>query len=118
MGVESDVSWNVDGVCRRHGGLTDLFFSDHLSHIALAKSLCAGCPVLAPCLQGALRREEPAGVWGGQLFRNGSIVWHKRPRGRPPRVPRPEHDLPEVPVPVHLRARAGRHPTGGAGGAR
>ena len=34
-------------------------------------------------LAGALERREPWGVWGGQLFVQGSVVARKRPRGRP-----------------------------------
>lgn len=30
-----------------------------------AKALCAICPVREPCLEAALRRREPIGVWGG-----------------------------------------------------
>ena len=45
----------------------------------------------------------PWGVWGGQLFLNGKILASKRRRGRPPKNPRPEDELPEVPIPEHLR---------------
>jgi WhiB family transcriptional regulator, redox-sensing transcriptional regulator len=34
-------------------------------------------------LAAALERAEPWGVWGGEIFERGSIVSHKRPRGRP-----------------------------------
>jgi hypothetical protein len=54
-------------------------------------------------LEGALERREPCGVWGGQLFVNGAIVAAKRRRGRPPKLPRVEDQLPEVPLPEHLR---------------
>jgi WhiB family redox-sensing transcriptional regulator len=67
------------------GSLTDLFFSDQIPDIIEAKRICAACPVLAPCLQGALERREPWGVWGGQLFLNGRILAQKRKRGRPPK---------------------------------
>jgi WhiB family redox-sensing transcriptional regulator len=39
--------------------------------------------VIEPCLQGALERREPWGVWGGELFANGAVLAHKRRRGRP-----------------------------------
>jgi WhiB family transcriptional regulator, redox-sensing transcriptional regulator len=42
-------------------------------------------------------------VWGGQLFLDGTIVATKRRQGRPPKVPRPEDQLPEVPLPEHLQ---------------
>jgi WhiB family redox-sensing transcriptional regulator len=44
-------------------------------------------------------------VWGGQLFLNGKVLASKRRRGRPPKVARPEDELPDVPVPVHLQDR-------------
>lgn len=34
-----------------------------------AKSICAGCPVIAECLQTALERDERHGIWGGLLPR-------------------------------------------------
>lgn len=73
-----------------NSGLTALFFSEDLGDISRAKAICARCPMLLACLEGAIEREEPWGVWGGQLFRNGRILSYKRPRGRPPKNPRPE----------------------------
>jgi WhiB family redox-sensing transcriptional regulator len=53
--------------------------------IARAKAVCAGCELVVPCLDGAMQRREPWGVWGGQLFANGKILAQKRKRGRPPK---------------------------------
>jgi WhiB family transcriptional regulator, redox-sensing transcriptional regulator len=86
------------------GGLVEVFFSGELNDIARAKRLCLSCSALVPCLEGALQRREPWGVWGGQLFLDGKIVAIKRRRGRPPKVPRPGDQLPEVPLPEHLHA--------------
>lgn len=72
-----------------HGTLTPLFFSDDLVDIARAKAICSRCALSASCLQGALDRAEPWGVWGGELLENGVIVVNKRPRGRPAVLPRP-----------------------------
>lgn len=83
--------------------MAGLFFSEELQDIARAKAICAKCPVMAPCLEGAAARREPWGVWGGQLLMNGRIIAQKRRRGRPPKVPRPEDQLPEIPIPEHLR---------------
>mgnify|MGYP003341417293 CR=1 FL=1 len=33
-----------------------------------------------------MRRREPWGVWGGELFANGKVLAQKRNRGRPPKV--------------------------------
>lgn len=99
--------WWDKAACRDpSGGLSALFFSDELHDIAAAKRICAECPVLANCLEGALERHEPWGVWGGQLFLNGRILVSKRRRGRPPKSPRPDDQLPEIPIPEHLRVPA------------
>ncbi len=42
-----------------------------------------GMPGRLACLDGALKRREPWGVWGGELLMSGAIVSRKRPRGRP-----------------------------------
>ena len=85
------------------GSLTGVFFSEELQDIAAAKAICATCPVILDCLEGAIDRHEPWGVWGGQMFLNGKILATKRRRGRPPKTPRPEDQLPDIPVPVHLQ---------------
>lgn len=99
----ADETWRIDAACRTIPDARDLFFSEELHEIAEAKRVCAECPVIAPCLEGALARAEPCGVWGGQLFLNGRILANKRRRGRPPKHPKPEDQLPVVPVPVHLQ---------------
>ncbi|WP_407445477.1 WhiB family transcriptional regulator [Rhodococcus sp. (in: high G+C Gram-positive bacteria)] len=70
-----------------HGDDPDLWFADAPSDLELAKSLCTGCPVRARCLEAALARREPWGVWGGEIINQGAIVARKRPRGRPARRP-------------------------------
>ena len=57
--------------------------------IAYAKTLCGGCPVKKECLEGALSRQEPCGVWGGELFEEGSVIAEKRLPGRPRLNPQP-----------------------------
>ena len=100
-------SWQVHGRCNDGSGdLAPVFFSERLDDIARAKRLCATCPAMIPCLEGALERREPGGVWGGQLFLNGRILANKRGRGRPPLRPRPGDRLPEIPIPPHLRGVA------------
>lgn len=61
----------------------DLFFAESPDDVEFAKSLCQGCPIQDSCLAGALERQEPWGVWGGELIIHGVIVPRKRPRGRP-----------------------------------
>ena len=41
----------------------------------------------------------------GDEVLNGKILASKRRRGRPPKVARPEDQLPDVPIPVHLAGR-------------
>ena len=65
------------------GSLVALFFSEQLDDIARAKAICNTCPLQEACLDGALARREPWGVWGGQLFLQGAVIPRKRPRGRP-----------------------------------
>jgi WhiB family redox-sensing transcriptional regulator len=66
-----------------HTSDPELYFSEDELEVAQAKSLCGGCPVRAQCLEGALSRQEPAGVWGGELFEGGRIIAKKRKAGRP-----------------------------------
>lgn len=61
----------------------DLWFAEAPAELELAKSLCGDCPVRVECLASALERQEPWGVWGGEIFERGAVVPRKRPRGRP-----------------------------------
>jgi WhiB family redox-sensing transcriptional regulator len=76
--------------------MTGLFFSDNVIDIARAQAMCGLCPLKHSCLEGALEREEPWGVWGGELLSGGRIVKNKRPCGRPPKNPRPEVVIDEL----------------------
>ena len=61
----------------------ELFFAESPADVEFAKSLCRPCPIREACLDGALERREPWGVWGAELFVSGVVVPRKRPRGRP-----------------------------------
>jgi len=61
----------------------DLFFAESPADVERAKALCLDCPLRPACLDGALERREPWGVWGGELVLQGVVVPRKRPRGRP-----------------------------------
>ncbi|MEE6280201.1 WhiB family transcriptional regulator [Georgenia sp. MJ170] len=65
----------------------DLWFAEQQSDVEHAKSLCRRCPVREACLRGAIAREEPWGVWGGEVFVGGEVVATKRGRGRPRKNP-------------------------------
>jgi WhiB family redox-sensing transcriptional regulator len=84
---EADVDWSRARCRDGAATMLGLFFSEQLDDIARAKAICALCPIQEVCLQGAIERREPWGVWGGQLFANGKILAFKRKRGRPPKNP-------------------------------
>jgi WhiB family redox-sensing transcriptional regulator len=88
----SSPQWNAARCRHTTGHAIHLFFSDNVADINQAKSICADCPLAVPCLQGALDRHEPCGVWGGYLLADGQIQARKRPRGRPPKH-RPAQDI-------------------------
>lgn len=73
---------DIDGLpCRSLDA--DLWFGETPAQLEQAKLHCAACPVRAGCLAGALDRREPWGVWGGEIFDQGTVIERKRPRGRP-----------------------------------
>ena len=102
--ITNTPNWERQARCRTEAVPANLFFSEDLGEIATAKRVCAACPVMAECLERALLNQEPWGVWGGQLFLNGRMLAVKRRRGRPPKHPRPEDQLPQIPIPEHLQA--------------
>lgn len=71
------------GVALRCEDDPELWFADAPDDLERAKALCGNCPIRSACLEGAVERAEPWGVWGGQIVMNGAVVAHKRPRGRP-----------------------------------
>ncbi len=84
---EAQADWSLARCRDGASTMTALFFSEQIDDIARAKAICQLCPLAGPCLQGALARREPWGVWGGQLFFNGKVLPLKRKRGRPPKNP-------------------------------
>lgn len=61
----------------------ELWFAETPEGLEHAKSLCATCPLRQRCLEGALERREPWGVWGGEILDAGRVIARKRARGRP-----------------------------------
>lgn len=78
----SDIS-NAEYNLPCHTAEPDTFFAEDDLTIEYAKSLCGGCPLQSDCLEGALSRSEPCGVWGGELFQDGRPIAQKRRAGRP-----------------------------------
>lgn len=68
-------------------GDPEIWFAQRPEDVEFAKALCRTCPLQQHCLEGALEREEPWGVWGGELFDQGVVIARKRPRGRPRKNP-------------------------------
>lgn len=68
------------------GATLDLWFAERGDDVERAKALCQACPLRTECLDGALRRREPWGVWGGEVFVDGEVVARKRGRGRPRKI--------------------------------
>jgi len=60
----------------------DLWFSDSPIELNRAVSLCGICPVKRECLTSAVARQEPWGVWGGEVFDRGAIVRRRSARKR------------------------------------
>lgn len=56
-------AWRDLAACK--GSATGLFFPTDDDDAGLAKIICAGCVVRQCCLDSALLKREPAGVWGG-----------------------------------------------------
>ena len=68
-----DVEIDRQARCRdQRGSLTHLFFSDDLIELARARAICSICTVRTACLARALEREEPYGVWGGEMLIDGA----------------------------------------------
>jgi WhiB family redox-sensing transcriptional regulator len=89
--MTQDEAWRQEALCRDgSASLVDLFFSEQLDDIARAKQFCRACEVRTECLEAAITRREPWGVWGGELLANGKVLAQKRKRGRPPKVAPPE----------------------------
>ncbi len=75
---------------------SQLFFSESPTDAARAKAICARCTVKVLCLERAIARAEPYGVWGGEFVVDGRVVDVRRTRGRPPKNPSPPAVVDEV----------------------
>ena len=80
--LDAAPSAGLDLPCRSSAN-PDLWFADSPADLERAKVMCLDCPVRVECLAGALARQEPWGVWGGEIFERGVVIARKRPRGRP-----------------------------------
>jgi WhiB family redox-sensing transcriptional regulator len=55
--------WRLDAACRDLD--TAIFFPEDEGEVAVAKAVCASCPVREACLNFALVTRQDDGVWGG-----------------------------------------------------
>ena len=78
----------------------ETFFSETKPEIQYAKALCGECPMRVECLKGALERQEPCGIWGGELFEDGKVIAQKRTPGRPRLIRNEEEAIASLPTRV------------------
>lgn len=62
-GLPQPPAWTADALCAQVD--LDGFYPEKGGSTRSAKSVCASCPVIRPCLQYALDNEERFGIWGG-----------------------------------------------------
>jgi Transcription factor WhiB len=65
-------AWIRDAECRHHPDLASAFTDAvHNDNVALARSVCSGCPVRLPCLSYG-RQLQATGIWGGEMLYRGN----------------------------------------------
>ena len=78
------MSWRDERACV--GVPVEVFFPTYEGSTLQAKRICAGCPVVAECLQYALDNDELDGVWGGLSAAERWRGRERHPSGRAPAV--------------------------------
>ena len=68
-------------------GDPELWFATSPGAVERAKQLCQSCPVRRMCLDEAIARREPWGVWGGEIVLDGAVIPRLRRPGRPRKQP-------------------------------
>ena len=63
IGSFPDTDWMLQGACRTHPDVD--FFPTDGAGVAVARRVCARCPVRVQCLDYALSEGVTHGVWGG-----------------------------------------------------
>ena len=101
---DEDRSWWADAACDTgDAGLANLFFSEELQDIAAAKRICAS----ARCWPPASKARSSGGSRGACGVGSSSSTARSSPASVAgaghPKVPRPEDQLPDIPIPEHLR---------------
>lgn len=65
--------WMEDAVCRQVDN--ELWYPEKGESTQPAKKICAHCPVVAECLEYALKNKERFGVWGNTSERERRKLW-------------------------------------------
>lgn len=65
--IPRELEWQLDGVCNQTD--PEIFYPEKGGSVLEPKGVCAGCPVRETCLEYALARDEPFGIWGGMSER-------------------------------------------------
>lgn len=66
--------------------VSEVFFPEKGGDSSYAKSLCATCPLVAPCLVASIEQHEEHGVWGGageNHRRSLAAAWARREHDEP-----------------------------------
>lgn len=63
FGEPESGGWRDEAACAQVD--PDAFFPERGGSLHDAKAVCHRCPVRAECLDDALARDEPHGIWGG-----------------------------------------------------
>ena len=71
-----DPLWRLYATCK--GMPHEMFFPRRGEATWRAKQICAGCPVIADCLEDAIIRREPAGIRGGKSTRERQAIIKER----------------------------------------
>jgi WhiB family redox-sensing transcriptional regulator len=75
--------WMQRGVCA--GMDYEMFFPERGQSVIPAKTVCAGCPVRAVCLDYAISINERHGIWGGNSEKERRVLRRQRGATRPGR---------------------------------
>ena len=74
--VSDETAWMIEGNCRAHPPA--VFFPSEGVGTTRACTICATCPVVAPCLEYALTHRLEHGVWGGTSERERRRILRRR----------------------------------------
>jgi WhiB family transcriptional regulator, redox-sensing transcriptional regulator len=84
---DDKLDWQEAAACNQYDNV--LFFGeegeselDKQNREAHAKTICAQCPVLEPCLEFAMETNQKYGIWGGLTDKERASLKRRRARAR------------------------------------